>query len=65
MHEKTPVTNSYGLTFASEAEKEAWDAHIRERLEAARQTPTIAHEELKAQLLQRQKARRDVPHPLA
>lgn len=60
------IRNDYGMTFATEREKEAWEAYIDARLEAAEQTPEISHEEA----LERLKAMKEgwgvrVPHSVA
>lgn len=39
------VTNGYGIVFANEAEKAAWDAYVAARLAAAEKTPLLSEAE--------------------
>ena len=66
----TPVTNHLGMTFANEAEKQAWEAYVQARIDAALRSPLLSDAKSKARrdnLLARlaEKVKEDVPHPLA
>ena len=71
------VTNNWGMTFASEAEMEAWYEELYASIEAARQTPLLTEEEAdaffdalladlaKRLMAQAQAEADEIPHPVA